>query len=125
MDLEHLLYETEGPIASITLNRPERMNAITGQTMSEIGEALARIQADDSVSVAEASPDKVVGAVRRSDLGGGRLRQQNGASTEPDGLSRDLGVALGIDMGIMPTGNIRLSSAQNATMARLWAWAPP
>ena len=67
MDLEHLLYETEGPIASITLNRPERMNAITGQTMSEIGEALARIQADDTVSVAEASSDKIVGAVRPSE----------------------------------------------------------
>ncbi len=52
MKLEHLLYETDGPIATITLNRPERLNALTGRTMSEIGEALARFQADDSVAVA-------------------------------------------------------------------------
>jgi enoyl-CoA hydratase/carnithine racemase len=51
MDLEHVLYETDGPLATITLNRPERLNAITGQTMAEIGEALARLQADAAVRV--------------------------------------------------------------------------
>jgi enoyl-CoA hydratase/carnithine racemase len=52
MSLEHLLYETDGPLAIITLNRPERLNALTGQTMAEIGEALARVQEDDAVRVA-------------------------------------------------------------------------
>jgi len=52
MQLEHLRYETDGPIASITLDRPERLNALTGQTMAEIGLALARLQADDAVKVA-------------------------------------------------------------------------
>ena len=51
MQLEHLRYETDGPIATITLDRPERLNAITGQTMAEIGEALARLAADESVTV--------------------------------------------------------------------------
>jgi enoyl-CoA hydratase/carnithine racemase len=51
MELEHVLYETDGPLAVLTLNRPDRLNAITGQTMAEIGEALARIQADDAVRV--------------------------------------------------------------------------
>jgi 2-(1,2-epoxy-1,2-dihydrophenyl)acetyl-CoA isomerase len=49
--LEHLLYATEGPLAIVTLNRPERLNALTGQTMEEIGEALARMQQDDAVQV--------------------------------------------------------------------------
>jgi 2-(1,2-epoxy-1,2-dihydrophenyl)acetyl-CoA isomerase len=49
--LEHLRYEADGPIATITLNRPERLNALTGRTMEEIGEALARLQADPQVSV--------------------------------------------------------------------------
>jgi 2-(1,2-epoxy-1,2-dihydrophenyl)acetyl-CoA isomerase len=52
MDLEHLLYETDGPLALITLNRPERLNAITGQSMQEIGEALDRMQQDPAVRVA-------------------------------------------------------------------------
>jgi enoyl-CoA hydratase/carnithine racemase len=52
MNLEHLLYENDGPVASITLNRPERLNALTGRTMAEIGEALALFQADDDLNVA-------------------------------------------------------------------------
>ena len=52
MNLEHVLYETDGPVATITLNRPDRLNALTGQTMEEIGEALARFQTDDSARVA-------------------------------------------------------------------------
>jgi enoyl-CoA hydratase/carnithine racemase len=52
--LEHLRYETDGPVATLTLDRPERLNALTGQTMAEIGEALARFAAD---------PDRLVAIV--------------------------------------------------------------
>ncbi len=52
MDLEHLRYEVDGPVATITLDRPERLNALTGQTMAEIGEALARLEADPQARVA-------------------------------------------------------------------------
>ncbi len=52
MTFEHILYETDGPIATITLNRPDRLNALTGQTMEEIGEAMWRVQNDDAVKVA-------------------------------------------------------------------------
>ena len=51
MQLEHVLYEVDGPLGLITLNRPERLNAITGQSMAEIGEALSRLQRDDAVRV--------------------------------------------------------------------------
>ena len=52
MELEHVLYERDGAVATITLNRPERLNAITGQTMAEIGEALSRLQGDPQAKVA-------------------------------------------------------------------------
>ena len=52
MQLEHVLYTSDTAIASITLNRPERLNALTGQTMVEIGKALAHFQSDDDASVA-------------------------------------------------------------------------
>jgi enoyl-CoA hydratase/carnithine racemase len=50
--LEHVLYEVDGPIVTLTLNRPERLNAITGQTMAEIGEVLARFRQDTQAKVA-------------------------------------------------------------------------
>ena len=30
VELDHLVVETEGPIARVTLNRPERRNALSG-----------------------------------------------------------------------------------------------
>lgn len=41
----------EDGIATILLNRPERRNALTIQMMSDLGEELARIAADESVRV--------------------------------------------------------------------------
>ncbi len=52
MQLEHLLFEAKDGIAVITLNRPDRLNALAGQTMEEIGEALVRVRDDPAVRVA-------------------------------------------------------------------------
>lgn len=41
--------EIDHPLATITLNRPERLNAISQQMMGEITDALARINADEGV----------------------------------------------------------------------------
>ncbi|MCH7553525.1 MAG: enoyl-CoA hydratase/isomerase family protein, partial [Chloroflexi bacterium] len=51
MELEHVLYDVDGPVATITLNRPDRLNALTGQTMEEIGEALERAHVDGAIKV--------------------------------------------------------------------------
>jgi enoyl-CoA hydratase len=42
-------YETDGPVARITLNRPDKLNAINGQVHDGILSALARAAADDEV----------------------------------------------------------------------------
>ncbi len=34
--MEHMLYETDGPVAVITLNRPEKANAVSGLTLNEM-----------------------------------------------------------------------------------------
>ncbi len=52
MKLEHLLFDIEDGIATITLNRPERLNALTAQTMRELGQALARVRDEDAARVA-------------------------------------------------------------------------
>lgn len=46
-----LIYEKKGPVANITLNRPEAGNAIDSATEAELDETLARITADDEVRV--------------------------------------------------------------------------
>lgn len=43
---EELLYEVEDPVATITLNRPERLNALTGRMEGELRHAVARAEAD-------------------------------------------------------------------------------
>jgi enoyl-CoA hydratase/carnithine racemase len=45
-------YETDGPVAVVTLDRPEVANAIDRPTAEELVAALRRFEADDSLSVA-------------------------------------------------------------------------
>lgn len=49
MPYQTLSYETDGRIATITLNRPERLNAIVDPMPQEIAAAVARAEADDDV----------------------------------------------------------------------------
>ena len=51
MDFETLFLKKEDHIATITLNRPERRNALNLQMIQEIGSALDDVQADDSLRV--------------------------------------------------------------------------
>ncbi|MBT5154701.1 MAG: crotonase/enoyl-CoA hydratase family protein, partial [Gammaproteobacteria bacterium] len=49
MDYEAIIYEVQDNILTITLNRPERLNAFNGQMSSEVHNALDRADADDNV----------------------------------------------------------------------------
>ncbi|MCP5297887.1 MAG: crotonase/enoyl-CoA hydratase family protein [Zoogloeaceae bacterium] len=51
MPFETLLYETAGRIARITLNRPERLNAIGEKMPGEIRAAVEQANADDAIHV--------------------------------------------------------------------------
>jgi enoyl-CoA hydratase len=50
-DYQHLIYEQRGPVTVITINRPERMNAIGPQTHRELVDAWDRFRADDTALV--------------------------------------------------------------------------
>ena len=39
-EYQHILYETEGPVATITMNRPDQLNALTGLMQAEVRHAL-------------------------------------------------------------------------------------
>jgi enoyl-CoA hydratase/carnithine racemase len=49
MDYEHIAYDVEDGILTITLDRPEQLNAFTGQMMTEMIDAFDRSDADDGV----------------------------------------------------------------------------
>ena len=52
MAFEYLIYERRGPICYLTLNRPEKLNALNAGLMAELREALATIDADPEIRVA-------------------------------------------------------------------------
>src|SRR3954465_493333 len=51
MSFETLLYATEGPVATITLNRPERLNTIVPPMPEEFAAAVAVAVRDQTVKV--------------------------------------------------------------------------
>src|SRR3954470_16902391 len=46
---ETILVEHDGAIATVTLNRPEKLNALTRPMWMRLGEAFEQLSADDSV----------------------------------------------------------------------------
>ena len=49
MDFQEIRYEVDGPLLTITLNRPERLNAYTGTMHDEMMQAFDLADADDAV----------------------------------------------------------------------------
>lgn len=51
MSYEHIKYEQDGPILTVTLNRPDKLNAYTAIMGRELEDAFNRADEDDSVRV--------------------------------------------------------------------------
>ena len=49
MDFNNLIYERKGAICYLTLNRPEKLNALNPDLLSEFRESLAVIEADPEI----------------------------------------------------------------------------
>jgi enoyl-CoA hydratase/carnithine racemase len=52
MDYSQIRYEQDGPVTTITIDRPERMNAVDPQTARELVDAWERFRADEAALVA-------------------------------------------------------------------------
>ena len=51
MPYENILYETDGRLAYVTLNRPEKLNALSNELRGEVFHALKEAEADRNVGV--------------------------------------------------------------------------
>lgn len=51
MSYEHIKYEADGPILTVTLNRPDKLNAYTATMGREIEDAFLRADTDDDIRV--------------------------------------------------------------------------
>lgn len=51
MSYQHILYASEGGIARLTLNRPDRLNSFNDAMHAEVRDALSRVKASDDVRV--------------------------------------------------------------------------
>ena len=49
MDYQAIRYETDGPVLTLTLNRPDKLNAYTARMGAELADAFGRASADDAV----------------------------------------------------------------------------
>ncbi|MXO89486.1 crotonase/enoyl-CoA hydratase family protein [Pontixanthobacter aquaemixtae] len=133
-DYTQILLEKDGPVATITLNRPEKMNAFTRVMMTEIIDALDNTDADDDVRAvivtgsgdrafcagADLTPDDgsrpFSSETEVADLsdeivrdGGGRLTLRMFQSTKPL-IGACNGVAVGVGATMQLPMDIRLAS---------------
>ncbi|MGQ9532362.1 MAG: enoyl-CoA hydratase-related protein [Desulfotomaculales bacterium] len=51
MTWNNLLVEKDGPVAVLTINRPKVLNALNGETVRELGEAIEQLERDNEVAV--------------------------------------------------------------------------
>jgi enoyl-CoA hydratase/carnithine racemase len=93
MEYTQIIYEVADHIATVTLNRPDQLNAFTGVMMRELIDAFDQVDADDEVRVVI-----VTGAGRGfcagADLsGGGETFSRGGSDEIPEdvGIPRDGG----------------------------------
>jgi len=92
MEYSQILFDVDDHVATITLNRPDRLNAFTGTMMNELIDAFDRTDADDDVRAVI-----VTGAGRGfcagADLGsGGDTFAKGGSDVQTDvGVPRDGG----------------------------------
>lgn len=91
MNFEHIAYEVVDRVATITLNRPEKLNAFTGTMMRELHEAFDLVDTNDEVRAVIvtgsgrafcAGADLSAGANTFND---GEMTSDSGASVRRDG----------------------------------------
>src|SRR5438132_111883 len=71
MSYEHILIEAEDGVGIVTLNRPDKLNAMNRQLSSELHDAVKRMEADEAIGCIV-----VTGAGNRAFSAGGDIHEQ-------------------------------------------------
>jgi enoyl-CoA hydratase/carnithine racemase len=87
---EEVLYEAAGGVARVTINRPERRNAMSFGVMHGLREAMARARADAGVRVVVLSGAGDKAFCAGADLGGGGIATSGADAHVGRGLLADL-----------------------------------
>jgi len=77
MAYDFILSERQGAVALITLNRPEKLNALSFPLMAELDDALSGYEADDGVAAVI-----LTGAGERAFSAGADIHEMAGLSSE-------------------------------------------
>ncbi|MGE0658436.1 MAG: enoyl-CoA hydratase/isomerase family protein [Reyranellaceae bacterium] len=75
MPYETILFATDGPIAAVTINRPEALNALNTKVFAELHELFERIGRDESIRVVV-----LKGAGEKAFVAGADIREMAGMS---------------------------------------------
>ncbi|HVP31523.1 MAG TPA: crotonase/enoyl-CoA hydratase family protein [Myxococcota bacterium] len=78
----HLLVEQDGPILVLTMNRPARRNALSGQMLARMADAWKRIDEDPSIRVA------ILTGAEGTFCAGADLKEMAGGRTEDEWTKR-------------------------------------
>ena len=82
---DEVLFEIVDGVARVTINRPERRNAMSYDVMTGLREAVARARADDSVHVVVLTGAGDRAFCAGADLGGGGIGDSTSAVAAHDG----------------------------------------
>ena len=63
VDYQDILYKVEDPVAVITMNRPDNLNAFTNRMLAELRHAMAAAEKDPKPWSASCSPVRGAGSV--------------------------------------------------------------
>ena len=55
MNYSHLLFDVADGLARVTVNRPDKLNALNDAVIAELGDAIGRIESDKSIRAGLAS----------------------------------------------------------------------
>lgn len=77
MSFENLLTSTENGILTITINRPDKLNALNKKMVEEIGEAIKNVEADDTIKAVI-----ITGSGQKSFVAGADISEFIGLSVE-------------------------------------------
>src|SRR3954467_13287276 len=90
MTTDEGLYESSGGVAPVTINRPDRRNAMSFGVMDGLRSAMARVRADENVRVVVLSGAGDKAFCAGADLGGGGIASSGVEAHEGRGLLADL-----------------------------------